>query len=87
MHEFQAGQSPEAIFQQYPSLGTLGKVYGVITFILENRDAVESYLQDQNRLLDELKREHPLPKDLLERFCRAREGSSENSSAHKSLLD
>jgi len=73
VREFQSGQSPEAILQQYPSLGSLAKVYGVITFILERPEAVGAYLHDQNRVWDEIKQKHPLPQDLLERFYRARE--------------
>ena len=73
VHQFQEGKSPEAILQEYPSIGSLTKVYGAITFILEHQDAVEAYLRDQDRLWEELKQTHPLPPDMLQRFYRARE--------------
>jgi uncharacterized protein (DUF433 family) len=71
--QFQEGKSPEAILQSYPSIGSLAKVYGAITFILEHPGAIEAYLCDQDRLWEELKQAHPLPPDMLERFYRARE--------------
>ena len=73
LHEFQAGRSPESILQSYPSIGSLAKVYGVITFILEHPAAVENYLQDQNRLWEELQQEHPISEEMLQKFYRARE--------------
>ncbi len=71
--EFQAGKSPEAILQSYPAIGSLAKVYGAITFILELPDVVQAYLRDQERLWQELQQKHPLPDDMLQRFYRARE--------------
>ncbi len=73
VHEFQAGKSPEDILQSYPAIGSLTKVYGAITFILEQPDLVQDYLRDQERLWQELQQEHPLPDDMLQRFYRARE--------------
>jgi uncharacterized protein (DUF433 family) len=31
--EFRNGRSPEAIFDAYPSIGSLAKLYGAITFM------------------------------------------------------
>jgi uncharacterized protein (DUF433 family) len=73
LHEFQAGKSAEAILQSYPSIGSLAKVYGAITFILEQPETVRDYLRDQERLWQELQQTHPLPDDMLQRFYRARE--------------
>lgn len=73
IQEFQSGSSPESILQDYPSIGSLAKIYGVITFILEHPKVVEEYLEDQQRLWSELREAHPLPLDLLERLQRARE--------------
>jgi uncharacterized protein (DUF433 family) len=70
--EFSNGRSPESIFEAYPSIGSLGKVYGVITFILEHSDAVEAYLREQERRYDDFKERNPLPADMLERFERVR---------------
>ncbi len=71
--EFQAGKSPEAILQSYPSIGSLAKVYGVLTFILEQPDEIEAYLRDQDKVWEELQQKHPLSEDALQRFYRARE--------------
>ena len=45
IYDFQNGRSAEAIFEAYPAIGSLAKVYGAITFILEppggNRNLLE----------------------------------------------
>ena len=51
VYDFRLGRSAEAIFEAYPSIGSLAKVYGAITFILEHPDAVEAYLKDQDRVM------------------------------------
>ena len=79
VHEFQAGKSPEAILQTYPAIGSLAKIYGVITFILEHPDIVEAYVADQAQLWEKLMQEHPLSPDMLRRFYRARELSRKSS--------
>jgi uncharacterized protein (DUF433 family) len=71
--EFESGKSPEAILQSHSSIGSLAKVYGVITFILEHPNSIAAYLKDQERLWEELKEKHPLPPDMLQRFVRSRE--------------
>jgi uncharacterized protein (DUF433 family) len=68
VHDFRAGKSPEAIFQAYPSVGSLAKVYGAITFVLEQPEAVEAYLADQDALWKKLREEHPLPDKMRDRF-------------------
>ena len=68
VHDFRAGKSPEAILQAYPSIGSLAKVYGAITFVLEHPEAVESYLAEQDALWKKLREEHPLPGEMQERF-------------------
>ncbi|MGH9625918.1 MAG: DUF433 domain-containing protein [Bryobacteraceae bacterium] len=73
VHEFQSGKSPEAILQSYSSIGSLAKIYGAITFVLEHPEAIATYLEDQERLWEEIKEKYPLPPDMLQRFIRARE--------------
>ncbi len=68
VHDFRAGKSPEAILQAYPSIGSLAKVYGAITFVLEHPEAVESYLTKQDALWKKLREEHPLPDEMQDRF-------------------
>ena len=73
VHEFESGKSPEAILQSRSSIGSLAKIYGVITFILEHLERIAAYLRDQEVLWEELKEKHPLPPDMLQRFVRSRE--------------
>jgi uncharacterized protein (DUF433 family) len=73
IHDFRRGETPEAILQAYPSIGSLAKVYGAITFILEHPQAVESYLEQQKAIWDKFREEHPIPDDMVERFRRTEE--------------
>jgi uncharacterized protein (DUF433 family) len=71
---FKDGESPETILQSFPMAGPLVRVYGVIIFYLENREKVEAYLRDQERLWDEMKAtETELPETLSVRLREARE--------------
>ena len=72
IYSFRNGRSAEAIFDAYPSIGSLAKVYGAITFILEHPKDVEAYLKDQDRILEEFKAQHPMPADMIEKFERAK---------------
>jgi hypothetical protein len=71
--DFRRGRSTEAIFEAYPSIGSLAKVYGAITFILEHPAEVDAYLKDQERILEEIKDRHPMPPEMMERFERPQE--------------
>ena len=70
IHDFRRGRSPEAIFEAYPSVGSLKKVYGAITFILELPVEVDAYLRDQDRVFEEIKAKYPMPQDMIDRFER-----------------
>ena len=72
-YDFRRGRSAEAIFEAYPSIGSLAKVYGAITFILEHPAEVDAYLKDQERVLDDIKARHPMPAELVQRFEQAQE--------------
>ena len=77
VYDFRNGRSAEAIFDAYPSIGSLAKVYGAIAFVLEHPAEVEAYLKDQERIFEEFKAQHPMPADMMERFERVkRERSS-----------
>jgi uncharacterized protein (DUF433 family) len=76
IHEFRRGETPESILQTYPSIGSLAKVYGAITFILEQPQVIESYLQQQEGPWNKFRTEHPIPDDMMERFSRTRENLS-----------
>lgn len=71
-YEFRNGRSTEAIFEAYPSIGSLAKIYGAIAFILEHPKEIEAYLRDQDRRYEEFKAQHPLTPDMIERFERAK---------------
>ena len=64
-NEFWRGRSAEAIFEAYPSVGTLAKVYGVLTFILEHPTEVEAYLNEEERVLEAVQARYPLSEDLV----------------------
>ena len=71
---FKDGESPETILRSFPVAGPLVRVYGAIVFYLENKEKVEAYLRDQERLWAEAKtRETELPEALSARLREARE--------------
>lgn len=80
IYDFRRGETPEGILQAYPSIGSLAKVYGAITFILEHPQAIESYLQEQEALWEKLREEHPIPDEMLERLRRTKEELSRRSA-------
>ena len=72
VYDFRLGRSAEAIFEAYPAIGSLAMVYGAITFILEHPNEVDGYLKDQDRILENLKAQYPMPQDMIDRFERAK---------------
>jgi uncharacterized protein (DUF433 family) len=54
VHAFQEGESPEGILRSFPMAGPLVRIYGAITFYLENKDEVTAYLKDQERLWNDV---------------------------------
>jgi uncharacterized protein (DUF433 family) len=76
VYDFRRGRSAEAIFEAYPSIGSLARVYGAMTFILEHPGEVEAYLRDQDRILENLKAQYPMPQDMVDRFERAKREAS-----------
>ncbi|MGA3212914.1 MAG: DUF433 domain-containing protein [Terriglobales bacterium] len=71
IHQFRDGASPETIGEEFPTL-SLEQVYGAITFYLGNRDAIDAYLAESEKLWDEARKQQPLPAALRERLERAR---------------
>ena len=72
--DLRRGRSAEAIFEAYP-IGSLAKVYGAITFILEHPGEIDAYLREQDRILDGIRAQYPMPEELRERFERAKRES------------
>ena len=70
VYDFGDGRSADAIFEAYPSIGSLAKVYGAITFILEHPKEMEAYLEAQDGRYEEFKVQNPLTPDMIERFER-----------------
>ncbi|MBS1856682.1 MAG: DUF433 domain-containing protein [Acidobacteria bacterium] len=71
---FKAGESPETILRSFPMAGPLVRIYGAVTFYLENKDKVEAYLKDQGRLWQEMAaRQTDLPEPLAARRREAKE--------------
>jgi uncharacterized protein (DUF433 family) len=71
VHAFQNGESPEEILRSFPVAGPLVRIYGAITFYLENKETVEAYLREQDRRWEEIaqiqaKSDSPLAKRLRE---------------------
>jgi uncharacterized protein (DUF433 family) len=71
VHAFQVGESPDEILRSFPMAGPLVRIYGAITFYLENTEKVEAYLREQARRWEEIaqiqaKSESPLAKRLRE---------------------
>jgi len=64
------------MFEAYSSIGSLAKVYGAITFILEHPAEVEAYLENQQRLFEEIKTQYPMPQEMIDRFERAKQDAS-----------
>lgn len=73
IYDFQRGETPEAILQAYPSIGSLAKIYGTIAFILEHPAAIERCLREQEAEWKKFADERPLPKNMLERFRHTQE--------------
>ncbi|MBM3747283.1 MAG: DUF433 domain-containing protein [Acidobacteria bacterium] len=74
VHLFQNGASPETILRSFPLIGSLERVYGAITFYLANKEVVEAYLTEQDRLWAEAEAcQSPLPASLTEKLRRATE--------------
>jgi uncharacterized protein (DUF433 family) len=72
IYEFREGRSAEEIFEAYPSIGSLAKVYGAITFILEHSKEIDSYLKEQDARWEDFKSRNPLSPGMSERFERAK---------------
>jgi uncharacterized protein (DUF433 family) len=72
VYDFRRGRTAEAIFEAYPSIGSLAKVYGAITFILEHPKDIDAYLKEQDRRYEEIKARYPLTGDMMERFERGK---------------
>ena len=77
VHAFQVGESPDEILRSFPMAGPLVRIYGAITFYLENKEKVEEHLKAQEQRWDALRRERPKSEDpLTNRLREAKEQAS-----------
>ena len=72
VYDFRRGRSAEAIFEAYPSIGSLAKVYGAIAFVLAHPAEVEAYLKDQDRIFEQIKAQYPMSQNMIDRFEQAK---------------
>lgn len=72
---FQRGATPESILRSFPAIGSLVKVYGALTFYLENQAAIEAWLREQDALAARLDTS-PVPEAMAERLRAAREAAN-----------
>ena len=80
VYAYRRGKTPEALLEAFPSIGSLPRVHGVIAFILEHPQFIDSYLREQDALWDKFRLEHAIPDDMLERLRRANEELSRRSA-------
>src|SRR6185437_11641154 len=74
VYAFQAGESPDEILRSFPLAGPLVKIYGAITFYLENKEKVEMYLKELDRRWEEIaQRQAQSPSPLAKRLREAKE--------------
>ena len=71
-HAFRRKLSAEDIFRSFPSIGSLARVHGVLTFILEQPREIEDYLREEDGFYDKFQTSHPLSPEMFYRFERAR---------------
>jgi len=72
IHDFRNGRSAEAILDAYPSIRSLARVYGAITFILEHPNEIDAYLKEQEARYAKFQADNPLAPDMIERFERGK---------------
>lgn len=78
VHQFKLGATAESIQDSFPSL-TLRDIYGALFYYLENTEAVEAYLCQQNEAAEEGRRfieQHFDTRQLRERILARRAGQS-----------
>jgi len=81
VHAFLAGESPDEILRSFPMAGPLVKIYGAITFYLENTEQVAEYLKNIDSRWEALRREYPKANDPLARKLReAKEHATQTRS-------
>jgi hypothetical protein len=77
-YAFRRGRTAEDTFRSFPSIRSIAKVYGVLTFIQEHAQEIEAYLEEEKRFFKEFQAMHPLPPEMLGRSSVLATGKSES---------
>ncbi|MGG6268630.1 DUF433 domain-containing protein [Leptolyngbya sp. AN03gr2] len=64
VYAFLGGASPESIAQSFPVL-TLEEIYGAITFYLANRNTIDAYLVEGQKIFETLRQQSKETNSLL----------------------
>jgi uncharacterized protein (DUF433 family) len=76
VYAFHLGHSAETIQQQFPSL-SLEEIYGAIAYYLANRKEVDRYLERQEKLWQDLRKQsEQIPNPVVERLRALRTAKS-----------
>lgn len=75
VHEFQNGETPEAIRSHYPTL-SLEQVYGAITFYLGHKEDAHKDIAERARVEEQFGDTHPSPAEIKDKFERMRQQAS-----------
>jgi uncharacterized protein (DUF433 family) len=78
VYAFRRGESPATIFEHFPAIGSLAKVYGAIAFALDHPEEIDAYLAAVDREWEEARRQNP--PDMIEKVRRARRERAVRSS-------
>ena len=78
VNAFRRGESPDTIFEHFPAIGSLAKVYGAIAFALDHAGEIDQYLMDQERAWEAAREQNPPA--TVEKVRRAREDRTIRSS-------
>lgn len=70
VYAFRRGETPDTIFEHFPAIGSLAKVYGAIAFALDHQEEIDTYLAAVDQEWAEARRQNP--PDLIEKVRRAR---------------
>ena len=76
VHEFQNGETPEAIRSHYPTL-SLEQVYGAITFYLGHKEESDTDIAERKRVEQQFSDTHPSPAEIKDKFEHMRQQASE----------
>ena len=68
VRDFRDGKTAEDIHRSYFSTAPLSRIYGAILFILENAEAVEQYMRDQEQRWKQMYEMYPMPQELLDQL-------------------